>query len=170
MNLSKKSHILSFRNVTMAAICNPSRKLNPAIDFFDATNRGFCPAISAKSDMIKFWIFSRSPEVLLTTCLPKELFSVTLVIWGTAIGFLYPNFFCIAGIISFLYFSFSLSIILGVVTNMQIRSNIQILPIYESCHFCVIGIFVKFVYYRKFVITLTLLIGTFYKSCFFYLP
>ena len=110
ISLSKKSHILLFLKVTVAAISRPSLNLNPAMDFFDFTNFVLCPAIRDKSCIIKFCIFSRSPAVLLATSLPKELFNIIFFMRGTAIGFLYPNFFIMAGITSFLYFSFNFSI------------------------------------------------------------
>ncbi len=79
----------------MQPIDMPSRSLKAAIDFLALVTTGFWPAIAPNS------FTAPSMSLLLPEASPKPILIDTFSIFGTAIGFLYPKSFVIAGITLF---------------------------------------------------------------------
>src|SRR3989344_4615302 len=92
-----KSYILFPLKVTDKPTFIPSLVLNPDIDFLAFLKIGFWP----DNKLISLATFSTNLSSL--SILPIPTLMTTLSTFGTAITLSIPNFFCMAGIISFLY-------------------------------------------------------------------
>ena len=126
MRRSTNSYIFSPRSVTLHPIGCPSRSLKFATDFLALVTTAFCPVIISRS------LIAVSKTFEFSFASPTPMLITTLSSFGTCIIFLYSNFFCNAGTISFKYVSFNLATLS---TSSQINQSLRQLLLHSGLCF-----------------------------------